>query len=91
MVPNMPELNGKITFVANAKGKMEVHTKFGDGSISKEPLRERPGGIYEIVSSHTGDKFRIVPNTGELQILDNDGLIRIAKRLENTPKSGECR
>ena len=89
MVPNMPKFNHTMTIVAMNDGKVVLRSNFGDGSSTTSQLREVGGDIYEQVGGSAGDKFRIVPSTGDLQLLDNDGLIRTAKRLENTPRSGE--
>ena len=71
--------------------RVVLRSKFNDGSSSVQELREAAGSIYVKIGSHTGDKYRIVPNTGDLQLLDNDGLIRMATRLENSPQINECR
>ena len=47
-------------------------------------------GIWVAVGNSSEDKFSIVPADGNHQSLDNDGLIRVAARLENKPQSGEC-
>ena len=90
MIPNMPEKNYVMTIVITNEGKVELRSNFRDGSSGKWELREEAGGIYKKVGSRWGDTYRIVPSTGNLQLLDNDGLIRIATRLGNTPKSKEC-
>jgi hypothetical protein len=46
--------------------------------------------MFEIVDSPSGDRYRIVPASGDLQLIDNDGLIRVARRLENRPVPREC-
>lgn len=90
MIPNMPKFNHTMAIVVGDDGKVVLQSKFGDGSSKTSQLREAAGGIYETVGSGSGDKYRIIPSNGNLQLLDNDGLIRVATRLENTPKSGEC-
>ena len=79
-----------MTLTIRDDGQLVLFSKFGDGSSLREEIRERPHGIFEIVGSHYGDKMRIVPSDGNLQLLDRDGLIRIARRLENTARHGEC-
>ena len=71
--------------------RVVLRSKFNDGSSSVHELHEAAGGIYVKIGSHTGDKYRIVPNTGDLQLLDDDGLIRMATRLENSSQINECR
>ena len=90
MIPNMPKYNRTMDIVVADDGRVLLRARFGDGSSSVNELREAAGGIYEKVGSVTGDKYRVVPNTGNLQLLDQDGLIRIAARLESTPQRGEC-
>lgn len=90
MLPSVPQYNSIMEIVINDDGVIELRTRFGDGSNAVSRLVERSGGIYEDTDSTHGDKFRIVPADGNLQLLDNDGLIRVATRLENTPQPGEC-
>ena len=89
MVPNLPQFNSVMTIMITDEGKVELRLKFNDGSATEVELMEAAGGVYETVGD-SGDKYRIVPNTGNLQLLDDDGLISIATRLENTPQSEEC-
>lgn len=90
MVPNAPDFNGTMSLVITDDGTPEMRTKFNDGSNRTVPLSEEGNEVYKEIGSRFGDGFRIVPSTGNLQLLDNDGLIRTAKRLENTPRKGEC-
>ena len=46
--------------------------------------------VFLVVDSPSGDGYRIVPNSGNLQIFDDDGIIREAARLENIPQPGDC-
>ncbi len=89
-IPNMPKYNGILAIVITADGTVELRTEWGDGSSLVTELSEQAGGIYAAVGSSSGDKYRVVPADGNLQLLDNDGLIRVAIRLENTPQPGEC-
>ena len=90
MIPNVPKYNYTMAIVITNDGKVMLKSKFNDGSSSINQLREAAGNIYEEIGSSYGDKYRIVPSTGNLQLLDEDGLIRVATRLENTPQSNEC-
>ena len=90
MIPNNPKYNRTMAIVITNDGNVELRSNFNDGSSSTNELREAPGGIYEKTGSRFGDKYRIVPSTGYLQLLDNDGLVRTAIRLENTPQRNEC-
>ena len=91
MVPNLPNLNSIITIVINAQNEPEAHTKFYDSSTAIKKLREVSGNIFSVLDSSSGDKYRISGSTGELQLIDNDGLIRVASRLGNAPQAGECK
>ena len=82
--------NGIMEVVITDDGAIEWRTRYGDGSNAVSVLNEQPGGIYAAVGSGSGDKYRVATSDGNLQLLDNDGLIRVATRLENTPKPGEC-
>lgn len=90
MLPTMPQYNGIMEIVITDDGAIELRTHYGDGSNAVTKLNEQNGGIYAAIESSSGDKYRIGTADGNLQLLDNDGLIRVAIRLENTPQSGEC-
>ena len=79
-----------MTITLSDDGTIMLTSKFGDGSSLVDKLRERPNGILEKIGSPYGDKVRIVPSDGNLQLFDRDGLIRVAARLENTARQGEC-
>ena len=80
-----------MAIVIADNGKVVLQSQFRDGSSSTtRELREAAGSIYEKIGSTYGDKYRIIPSTGNLQLLDEDGLVRVAARLENTPSSREC-
>lgn len=90
MIPNNSKYNRTMAIVITSSGNLVLKSNFNDGSSSMNELREAPAGVYEKVESSSGDKYRIVQNTGDLQLLDNDGLVRIAVRLENSPQRNEC-
>ena len=90
MLPTMPQYNGIMEIVITDDGSIELRTRYGDGSSVISKLEEQRDGFYADIESTHGDKFRIIPADGNLQLLDNDGLIRVAVRLENTPQPGEC-
>jgi hypothetical protein len=91
MVPTMSKYNYVMAIVITDEGKVVLRSRYNDGSSGEDMLREIGGGIYATIDNRFGEKYRIVPNNGELQLIDNDGLIRIASRLENKPQPGECR
>ncbi len=90
MVPNSNKFNRVITILLSKKGIPQVNSKYYDGSASKRNLTDLGNGMFKLNGSKSGDKYRIVPNTGELQLLDNDGFIRTARRLETSSRSGDC-
>lgn len=90
MIPSSPEYNRTMAIVVVNDGEVVLRSKFGDGSSDVRELREAAGYIYEVVGSRAGDKYSVVSSTGNLQLLDDDGLIRVATRLENFPTPGEC-
>ena len=90
MLPTMPQFNGIMEIVITDSGSIELRTRYGDGSSVINKLEEQRDGFYTDIESTHGDKFRIILADGNLQLLDNDGLIRVAIRLENTPQPGEC-
>ena len=90
MIPNLSNYNRTMAIAIADNGTVVLKSNFKDGSSNMNELREVAGSIYEKIGSGPGDKYRIVPSTGDLQLLDRDGLIRVATRLENTPQSNEC-
>ena len=80
-----------IEFVIVADGALLMRRAFSDGSSDEVPLEELGGEVYAEVDADFGERYRIVGSSGELQLLDDDGLIRTARRLENTPRAGDCR
>ena len=90
MTPAMPSMNSVLAIVLTRDGIYLMQAEFGDGSSAQYRLEQRSGSIFEKTGSSFGDKYRITKSTGNLQLLDNDGPIRTAKRLDNTPISAEC-
>lgn len=90
MVPHNQKFKQVIMIIKKASSKLIAKTEFYDGSKRTLELSETPGGFLLIDGSSQGDKFRIVDVNGELRILDDDGFIRSATRLENTPEPGDC-
>lgn len=90
MIPNMPQYNTVMEIAITGAGNVELRSNSADGSSSAVALDEQGGGIYQQVDSHTGDQYRIIPSDGNLQLLDDDGIIRVARRLENAPQPDEC-
>lgn len=89
-IPNMPKYNQIMEIVALDDGNVVLRSSFGDGSTKTDKLEESAGNLYKKAGSGSGDKYRIVASSGNLQLLDNDGLVRTAKKLENSPQKGEC-
>ncbi|MGY6661998.1 MAG: hypothetical protein ACXIVO_06725 [Glycocaulis sp.] len=91
MVPNMPRMNAILEIKVSDRDGVIIDNSFQDGSSRRRVLEERGNEIYADTDSVNGDRYRIVSSTGDLQLIDNDGLIRTARRLENVPRAGECR
>ena len=89
-VPSMPKYNGVLEIAISDSGEAEMHRAYGDGSIGSSKLIESPDGFYLVDGSSSGDKYRVIGSDGNLQLLDNEGLIRVATRLNNLPQPGEC-
>lgn len=90
MIPSMPKYNRILEVVVTNSGGVEVRSNLNDGSPLTNDLREVAGNMYEVVGSTSGEKYRILSNDGNLQLIDEDGIIRVASRLENKRQSGEC-
>ena len=90
MMPNSQSMNRVITIEARDDGSTYVVSKFFDGSALEQQVSEQGGGIFAVIESDFGDRYRVVNATGELQLIDDDGLIRTAPRLENVPQPNDC-
>lgn len=87
---SLPDLNCIIEIVITDDGEVEMRSSYGDGSSSVQKLEEQSGQMYVAVDNKFGEKYRIVAESGDLQLLNYDGLIRVARRLEDTPQLREC-
>ena len=85
----MPQYNSVLRIVVAGDGYAEIRIRYADGSRTVMKLKKEGGNIYAAIGSSTGDKYRIEPD-GSLHLLDNDGLVRVATRLADTPERGEC-
>ena len=89
-LPSMPSSNNIITIRIDENGGIELLRHFlNSGSETmKKTLTEIDSNVYR--DDNANERYRIVSSTGNLQLLDDDGLIRSATRLENFPVEGEC-
>ena len=79
-----------VTLTLRDDGSLVLVSKFVTGNWLRQEIRELPNGIFEKIGNPYKEKVRIIPSDGHLQLLDENGLIRVATRLENTPRPGEC-
>ena len=89
MVPGMRRFYRIMTIVKTDSGQIVLKSRFGDGSSSTNRLQRVGSGSYAKADSGFGDRYRTSAN-GDLNLYDNEGFIRTATRLDDTPKSGEC-
>lgn len=89
-VPTMPNLNGILTIKIADDGQPYLESKYGDGSSGKIVLEELSATHYTNPNSKHGDSYRIIKTDGSLQLIDNDGIGGVARRLENSPVESEC-
>ncbi len=89
-VPSMPQFNRVMTIVLTQDGHVELRSEFIDGSSSVLELQELSGNMYALANSQSGERYRTISDDGSLQLLDADGLVRTALRLEDSPQTGEC-
>lgn len=80
----------EMKIAVGTSGQPVLISRYNDGSELRQNLVELSGMIYKITSSSFNDTLRIVEATGNLQLLDNDGLIGLAQRLGNVEKQGDC-
>ena len=89
-VPSMPRYNGIIELVSTDAGVLQAYSRFADGSELTEQIRKKSKTTYEVIESATQDQYRVVPGTGDLQLIDQDGIIRTAKRLRSSHEAASC-
>jgi hypothetical protein len=89
-VPNIPAYNGVLEIAVSESGAVELRRYYGDKSSGTSSLTQSDNGTYWVDGSSSGDSFRIVQSSGDLQLLDNEGLIRVASRISDSPQSREC-
>ena len=88
-LPSMPQYNSILEIVVADNGIYEMRIRNGDGTRTVTTLEEHGYGIYAAIGSSTGDKYRIEPD-GNLALLNYKGFARLATRLGNTSKRGDC-
>jgi len=89
-LPSMPQYNSILEIVVANNGMTELRVRNGDGSRTVTTLEDQGFGIYAAIGSSTGDKYRVEPD-GSLALLNYKGFARLATRLGDTPKRGDCR
>jgi len=88
-IPTLPQYNSILEIVISDGGAIELRTRNGDGTRAVTALSDLGGGIYAATSSSTGEKYRVEPD-GSLALLNYEGFARLAIRLDDTPKRGDC-
>jgi len=82
-----PNSNETIEIRVSANGQVVLsRIDYQKSTLNTFNLQEKADNIYVDSQSNSGEKYRITPRTSDLQILDETGLKRTAKRL----LSGEC-
>ena len=88
-IPTLPQYNSILEIVISDGGAIELRTRNGDGTRTVTALSELGGGIYAATGSSTGEKYRVEPD-GSLALLNYEGFARLAIRLGDAPKRGDC-
>ncbi len=89
MVPGKAEYYAIKEIVITDDGNIELRSQYGDGSKGIERLVKQDSRHYLTLNRH-GEKYRIIPDSGNLELAGPDGPFRVATRLANTPQDGEC-
>ncbi len=85
-----PGFISEITIQSFSDGRIEALLEFSDGSTEVRNLIESANLVYLVEDSEHGDRYRILPTTGELEVYDNEGLISTARPLSADPTAGDC-
>ncbi len=88
-IPTLPQYNSILEIVISDGGAIELRTRNGDGTRAVTTLSDLGGGIYAATGSSIGEKYRVEPD-GSLALLNYEGFARLAIRLDDTPKRGDC-
>ena len=67
----------------------ELRDLANDGSSGIQKLK-RKGDTFAEVDGDFGDGYQIDAKTGELNLVDNDGLVATATKLSNVPQANDC-
>jgi hypothetical protein len=68
-----------MTISADENGRISLRRTFTSGNPLVQRMRHS-NGTYWVIDSSSGDRYRVVTN-GDLQLIDNDGPIRTARRV----------
>jgi hypothetical protein len=90
MIPAWPNYNYIFTITVTGSDIVKMHSKYNDGSSRTTILDEVSSGFFRDRSSDSGDSYQIVRRSGDIKLIDEDGFIRLAKRLKKTPTHYEC-
>ena len=88
--PSMPQYNGIIELVSTDAGVLQARFRFADGSEVTQQVRKKSKTTYEVINSTWREQYRVVPRTGDLELIDQDGIIRTAKRLRSSRETASC-
>ena len=75
--------------IRRSAGQLSLKQINHDGSQTNADLTETGEGRFADPGSETGDHFQITA-TGDLDVLDNDGLIATASKLSSSSTPDEC-
>ena len=90
MLPGDPDVDRIVTIAADGGGQVVATVRYHRSPEATRVLSRAPSGVCRNVDSTFGDRYRIVPHAGDLQLRDNARPMRPATRLDDTLARGEC-
>ncbi len=89
MLPGLADSYRIVEIVHREGGAIEMRYVFMDGTNDFTGLQLVADDLYALMGSPFGDHL-FINSLGNLEMFDEDGLIRVAERLGDSPRSGEC-
>ena len=85
-----PGFRAEITIQSFDDGRLQALLTFSDGGTEVQNLVESANLVFFVEDSEYSDRYRILPTTGELEVIDVEGIISIARPMSSNPRADDC-
>lgn len=79
-----------IIIEEHGDGRFQALLTFPDGDTEEKELVESANLVFLVEDSEHGDRYRIVPTTGALEVLNIDGLVSTARPMSPGAEDDDC-